>query len=265
MSTFSAITGQDASHNAGKAAGQAQQQMDLQRQQQEWQRQLFDQWIAPYMQAGLAQLPGQTQNYNTLMGYIQNMMSGNNAGLPAYLQPADTSGLEKGLSTLSRQGLDQATQGMQGNIAQYYAQRGVPISQQQTNLIPRFQNQFNNALATENANKATTMYGVNQASKANQLGNFFNMLGAVNGMVINPSQYAGVGINMAGNNINQAGNNANYYNQLAQQYAQQSGGMMGNLGSIIGSLWGDASSTNGVNILGAGNTGLKGNNYLYGG
>ncbi len=224
MSTWTAITGQDASRNAGKAANQAQAQKD-------WERQLWEQYYAPYAKAGLSQLPGQLENYNTMMRYLQNMMSGNTADLPSYLRPMDTSQLEQGLSTLSRQGLDRATQGMQGNTAQYYAQRGIPMSQQQANLTPRFQHQFNNALATENANKATTMYGVNQANRSDQMNNFYNMLGAVNGMSINPSQYAGQGMNMAGNN-------SNYYNNLAQQYAQQSQGMMGGLGSILGTLWG---------------------------
>jgi hypothetical protein len=239
--------GWDAQHNAGEAANQAQAQKD-------WERQLWEQYYAPYAKAGLAQLPGQLENYNTMMGYLQNMMSGNTANLPSYLRPMDTSQLEQGLSTLSRQGLDRATQGMQGNIAQYYAQRGVPMSQQQTNLIPRFQHQFNNALATENANKATTMYGVNQANRADMLNNFYNMLGAVNGMAINPSQYAGQGMNMAGNN-------ANYYNNLAQQYAQQSQGMMGGLGSILGTLWGGVGKSPSPGI----STGGAMNNYSLGG
>lgn len=245
MSTWTALTGQDAARNAGKAARQSQQQ-------QQYATQQYEQYMVPLLQMMLQQARTQQPITQQMQGIQGAMLSPtqNQGALPWWMQVPDTSGVEQGFSTLSRLGLDQATKNMQGDISQYYAQRGIPMSQQQANLIPRFRSNFLNALATENANKALMLDQLKTQRRGEAQTGFYNLGNYLTGQQINPG--------LASTGVSMGQNNANMYNQQAQQYGQQSGLFGGVLGNILGNMYGGGLFGGGTKAQSNGSGGMSG-------
>lgn len=261
------VTGSSAAKAANKATGQ-QARMD------DYQRQLFERYTAPYADMQLGQAQAEQGSLGQLRAILQYLQSGGNAAnahdlpsMPSWLnvpgvdeskfqQTPDwrqpfTSEQNRGLNTLSNLNMNDYLRNVSGNRAQLAGQQGIRMSTEQAGMAPGIMQQMTEARARENANNTMLGMGRGDQLRNEGLNSYVAQLGAQGA---NRGEQAGNYFNMA-NLYNQSatkyapqantgnwmqalmGMSQNYGNQ-ASNYGQMAGQAMGNLGSAIGTYYG---------------------------
>jgi hypothetical protein len=165
--------------------------------------------------------------------------------------PQNTNDIEPALSTLQRLGMQGIMNQNNARMAQFNAQRGVPMSQEQAGNTPGANTAWYDMLSRENANKALALNDVmtqrraeGQATAFNldnlatqrrgeAMGNFFNLGQYGQGLMGGATQIPQIGMNMYGSRMGQQNSNAqNWYQQASQ--ANPFGQLLGVAGYAFG-------------------------------
>jgi hypothetical protein len=197
-----------------------------------------NEYLKPYAVAGVNQNEAANAQYGTLNNYLTGMLGGVGAGdvnLPWYLQtPSGPSQAETdALSSLGRMGLQGSMDKQNAAMSQYYAQRGIPISQQQAGNLPGAQQAYQVASSQENANRTMTLADLAAKRRGEALQNITTIsnlmntmrapgVEATNAMMGNASNQGAAANNQAqylGNNY--ANSMSSLANQVGQYYANK--------------------------------------------